>query len=203
MKEPLEGEIMSTKDDQPRIEDQNTVPNKQRSTTTGVSNTPPYSPSPSNRLHHNDGYGVLDLRDTTRQSYFTLTGWRKTQLIQELALRNLTSRELGAKYEVSPEAVRNFAHRYRHEINLVKQDEDAQIRLLAISSKVNRLAEYQEDVEILNEQIQQRPDPAYFRVKHTALKNAAEEMGHLPPRTNIQVTQQVAYLVGGIDAEDV
>lgn len=203
MKEPLEGEIMSTKDSQPRIEDQTTVPNKQRSNSTPEYNTPPYSPLPVKRAQHNDGYVALDYKDTTRHSFFTLTGHRKATLMRELAFRELTSRELGEKYGVTSVAIRSFAYRHRREINLIKNDVDEQIQLIWLSQKINRLAELAHDVDVINEQLERNPDPAYYRIKHAAMRNAAEEMGHLPPRTQVQVTQQVAYLVGGIDAEDV
>lgn len=78
---------------------------------------------------------------------------------------------------------------------------------LWISSKRSRLTEYQRDAEDINNYVSTHGiDEMYdklLKIKHRSMKSSAEEMGHLPARTTIQVAQtSLEYKIYGVSVED-
>ena len=67
-----------------------------------------------------------------------------------------------------------------------------------------RLAELQDDVERINEQLETADTAAQLRVlygaKHRALRDAAEQLGELAPR-QINVGTTVRYEIAGVDLD--
>ncbi len=102
-------------------------------------------------------------------------------------------------------AISQFAHRHKQEILDCRADFDNKFIGLWIADKGARIAEYQSDVERIDDVIQESgiPNPELIRVKTTSLKAVAEEMGHLPAKTAIQINNQqvISYAVEGIDTD--
>jgi hypothetical protein len=71
--------------------------------------------------------------------------------------------------------------------------------------KANRLAEYQSDVEAINEKTQASKttmaDSEMLRTKASLLKSVAEELGQLPGRSQITINTPVVYEIHGLDKE--
>lgn len=133
-------------------------------------------------------------------------GHKKLELIRLLALRQHTYEQLGEMFGVSPQGISSFNRRNateieKCEVDLASEDEFAG---LWIVDKAKRVAEYQSDVERLNEAMQDALDPTGLRIKHNALLRVAEEMGQLPTKVQAQVeTKIVRYVIEGVDPEAV
>lgn len=146
------------------------------------------------------------------------TGWVKRRLIIDLAKDERTQYELADRYGCSQPAISAFKKRHQLEIASVLDDLSNEYAGLWIAEKSARIAEYQADVDQVNEllQLDMFDDdipaevkeaavthlPALQRQKARALRNVAEEMGHLPARTIINVNdRRASYSVEGVDLE--
>jgi len=130
-----------------------------------------------------------------------LKGPVKVRLIHDLALNAWTQRDLASRYGVSQPSVYDFSVRYAYEIASARDAIEDEVAGLWIAQKVNRLAELENDVEVINDLLDEVPVigmPRLYLAKHRALRNAAEELGQLAPRDiNARVT--VRYEIAGVD----
>jgi len=131
-------------------------------------------------------------------------GWRKAQLIRELARGELSQTRLGEIHGVSQASISRFATRYSGDIEMVRYHLAERLQEgaehLWVANKQNRLAEYQSTAERMAEV----NTPRSHEIKLAALKAVAEELGDLPARTQVNVSQQtVSYEIVGIPYEDI
>ncbi len=155
-----------------------------------------------------------------KRPYFKLSrGWVKQQLCTELAKGEATLQELANKYGCAVSSVHEFKTRNIVTIEALRADMQNEMAGLWIAEKRNRVAEYQADVDLVNEALDEIPASAMaarsgrgetsqhdglFATKHRALKSVAEELGQLPNRVSIsgEVGTTVTYSVEGVDMED-
>lgn len=133
-------------------------------------------------------------------------GWRKVQLIQELARGEDTQESLAKKYDCTPSAMSQFKDRHLPEIEHVRRNLEDEFAALWVAKKINRLAEYEADIDAINEALllAGAEDSAAARAaKHRALRSVAEELGALPNRLNVtgEVTARVTYELVGVDMD--
>lgn len=137
-------------------------------------------------------------RENKRQRYPLERAWVRHRLIRHLAEQRFTQVELAEQYGVEPHAISMFKSRHGTRIDEVRADLESQFAGLWIADKGARLAEYQEDVD----DIGSSTNHELLKVKHNALRSAAEELGQLPSRFNMQVnTAPVTYKIEGVDLE--
>lgn len=134
-------------------------------------------------------------------------GATRLQLIRQIALGNKSLAQLCHEYDVGNGTVEAFAKRHAAEIQAVVDESAAEFTALWIAEKRNRLAEYQQDIEDINESllsddVKQSEKTQLFRVKHAALRQVAEELGHLPGRVQIRFEgPRVTYQIVGVDMD--
>jgi hypothetical protein len=141
-------------------------------------------------------------------AYGQLRGHIRLKLIRELAMDVVTQQELAKRFGVDQNTIRTFRDRNEDDIREVRdsllQEVVSETAGLWISKKANRIAEYQEDVEKLNESLARWVPGADYRLdmaakglmatKHNALKNVAEELAQLPTRSSApQVDENVFH----------
>jgi hypothetical protein len=128
--------------------------------------------------------------------------------MHDLARMESSHSQLAEKYGLTPPGVTLFARRHRFAIEQIKEKIEGDLHQLWIADKEKRLAEYQQDVEDINSVLElneegywQIEDPmSYMKVKHSAMKSAAEELGQLPAKTVVQVAHtEINYSVEGVD----
>lgn len=127
-------------------------------------------------------------------------GWKKNQLIRQLALGEITQARLGELYGVSQPAISKFATRYAAEIETIRaqtaEKAMGEMEHLWVAHKVNRVAEYQSTADRMNDLDTARS----HEIKIASLKAVAEELGDLPARAQVQVdASTVTYEIIGID----
>lgn len=139
-----------------------------------------------------------------RTTRFPLRGARRIQLIRQLATGEYTQAALADMHGVVPSAIAQFIKREKLAIAQVREKLDDDFAGLWIANKAARLAEREQYIEDLNEIEALRHDPAAVRAKLAAMKDAAEELGHLPGRITIsgQLDTQTRYQVDGVNPED-
>jgi len=120
------------------------------------------------------------------------------ELIRELALGVADDMELATRYEVKLPAIEMFKERHALDIERIRQshvdDGEPELAGLWIASKAKRIAEYQSDVERINEALELELDNGLLRTKHNALHAAAEELAQLPTRSSApQVDENVFH----------
>lgn len=130
--------------------------------------------------------------------------WQWPDLIQELATREQTRTALAVKYGVSQPAITQFAQRHVREIERVRENLSDEFAALWVAEKKRRVAVYQADIERIEEKSQKDAssvaDAEIMRVKHSALKAVAEELGQLPARVNVTVSP-VLHILEAVDPE--
>lgn len=133
-------------------------------------------------------------------------GHVKLELMRELAMQSAPHDVVAARFDLKTSEVKSFEDRNYdaiQEIRLALLEEVVnETAGLWISHKAKRIAEYQEDVDLINIRLANLEDedelePATLtaiRTKHNALKSVAEELAQLPTRsTTPQVDENVFH----------
>ena len=157
--------------------------------------------------------------------YHLERGWKKRYLITEIAKGEKSESALARELDCHRQSIRDFKARHAAEIEKAVRDIEDQFVGLWVADKVNRLAEYQQDIEDANVVISEELDgalaspeidpldpggdegggpieraPLWIRLKHQALRAAAEELGQIPNRVRLDVAGRVVtYAVEGVD----
>ncbi len=136
--------------------------------------------------------------ESPRHSFPLERGWVKHKLIRELAEGKKTHAVLAVEYGTSITSIGNFKRRHTTLVDQAKQDLADKFADLWIADKRNRLAELQADIDSMGDD----PDPDLLKIKHAAMKQAAEELGQLPSRMGVSVqAATVTFQIDGIDLE--
>jgi len=136
------------------------------------------------------------------KKYVQIRGHRKLNLQRDLAAGTYTQSELAIKYDVTTTAISQFGTRYKDEIDAIAKAMDDEFAGLWIADKKQRIAEYESDVENINEHIHDtagEPNPNLILRKHNALRSAAEELGQLTAK--VESTGKLHYVVEGVDMD--
>jgi hypothetical protein len=148
-----------------------------------------------------------------------LGGLKTHGLIRELALTDATQVSLARKYDVTEGAITQFKQKHAEAIAAVRADADNEFAGILIAQKAARLAAYEEQHRIAMTPTPkvsnkgtivfdpETGDPVYevnLGAANQTLKQAAEEMGQLPTRLQIQGDMQTTttYRVEGVSPED-
>lgn len=136
-------------------------------------------------------------------------GWTRIRLIRDCAAGELTGKQLADKYSVSLPTIQRFKRRHAAEITDAATDIENELAAIWVNFKAARLAEYQQIVTDVNAEIlrhiQQnlpmtRDEVALLKVKMHALHAIAEELGQLPPRTQVSFAgATITYEYPGVD----
>lgn len=163
----------------------------------------------------------------TKADRSPLGGLKRAQVIRDLALSGLSQTALAEKYGVTPSAISQFASKHREQIADVRADSENEYAGILIAQKARRLAAYEELYEtaltpqpkvspsgkIVKDQMLD-PDTGQWvdamvtevdvRAAAQVLKQAAEEMGQLPTRLQIQGDMQTTttYRIEGASPDD-
>lgn len=81
-----------------------------------------------------------------------LEGRNRRELIRRLAADKETQTALAEEFGVTPSAVSQFCTRHKEEIEALKEDANAELNKLWITSKTERVRSYQDDAE-MNEEL--------------------------------------------------
>lgn len=155
----------------------------------------------------------------TKADRMPLGGHVGRALARDLALSGLSQTVLAEKYDVTQQAISAFAQRRAEEIKAIAANADDEYAGMWIAQKQARLAEYERIHGIaltptpkVDNKGNQVRDPEtgepIFEVQlseaQKALKQAAEEMGQLPSRLQIQGDLQTTttYRIEGVSNED-
>lgn len=120
-----------------------------------------------------------------------LKGWQRVALLRDLALAEMTIQEIADKWGRSESTMYAWKTNHAAEIDAIRADAANEFAGLWVAQKVNRVAEYQADIEDEDVDVQ---------VKHRALRAVAEELGQLTSKQEIQAS--VTYQVEGVDPDN-
>jgi hypothetical protein len=119
-----------------------------------------------------------------------IRGHRKLALLHDLAAGDLTVAAIAQKYDRTESTIYSIKSNNAEQIDAIRADHANEFAGLWVASKVNRVAEYQADIEDEDLDVQ---------VKHKALRAVAEELGQLTTKQEIQAS--VTYQIEGVDPE--
>lgn len=124
-------------------------------------------------------------------------GWAKARLILELAQGEKTQVQLAREYGCDHSGISRFASRHADEIETRRTDLANEWAGLWVTEKRSRMAEYQDDVEAINNALTDEPDEKLLRAKLAIMRQVAEELGQL--KDVVQLEGQLTFRVDGID----
>ncbi len=136
-----------------------------------------------------------------------IRGRRRLSILTDLASGDYTNVALAEKYGVSHTTIGNYAEKYRDRIETIRQDVTNELAGLWVAQKKNRLAEYEQQIEDL-EEAAKGLDPTeitpLIRAAQAALRAVAEELGDLPQRIKVEsdTRSSVRYSIEGVDPKD-
>lgn len=127
-------------------------------------------------------------------------GWVKHRLIRDFALGEKTGIQLSAQYGCSVTSISQFKKRYALEIEEVRNALADEYAGVWVARKLDRIREYQEAAE----KMASGSSPRNAEVLVSILKAVAEELGQLPARTQVNVSNETTvYEIVGIDPSDI
>jgi predicted transcriptional regulator len=129
-----------------------------------------------------------------------LNGSTGRQLVRDLAAGEVRRAQLARQLGVSASAVTQFAQKHEREIEAIKARLQDEFAGLWIADKAERIASYQADLEMSLDSDR----PTHFEQirTRTQIKQAvAEELGQLPPRTQV-VVQAITHIIENVNLED-
>ena len=127
-------------------------------------------------------------------------GWVKHRLIRDFALGEKTQKELAAQYGVSQTSISQFKRRHALEVEEVRNNLADEYAGVWVAQKLARIQEYQQAAE----KMASGTSPRNAEVLVTILKAVAEELGQLPARTQVNVSNETTvYQVVGISEDDI
>lgn len=127
-------------------------------------------------------------------------GWVKHRLIRDFALGEKTGRDLAEQYGTSTTSISAFKKRHMLEIEEVRNNLADEYAGVWVARKLDRIREYQDAAE----KMAKGESPRNQEVLVSILKAVAEELGQLPARTQVNVSQQsVTYEIVGINPDDI
>lgn len=148
---------------------------------------------------------------TNSGRYPLLRGHTRWQVIRDLAA-GMSLSETAEKYGVHRDSIINFKRAHMPDIEDLRKQVANESNGLWIASQFNRLAEYQqafEDVDTAVAQIIEfggnlgAAEMAFIKEKRGILRQAAEELGQLPSRNQVNVQgASVTYSFPGVNADD-
>ena len=126
--------------------------------------------------------------------------WVKHRLIRDFALGEKTGAELAEIYGVSRNSISAFKKRYGLEIEEVRNNLADEYAGVWVAQKLERIRQYQEAAE----KMASGASPRNQEVLVSILKAVAEELGQLPARTQVNVSQEnVTYEIVGVSVDDI
>lgn len=131
-----------------------------------------------------------------------IKGHVKLRLLHDLAAGSKHQSELAKQYGVTEGRISQIKSENIDRIEAIRANAENEFSGLWIADRKNRIAEYESDVEDINESLmssnlEKMVHPYLLSAKHRALKSAAEETGQLT--TNFAA--KVEYNVTGVDTE--
>jgi hypothetical protein len=130
-----------------------------------------------------------------------MSGRNKLFVIRALATGDPKPAALARMFGVGRNAITNFQKRNARAIDEVRRAIDDEFAGLWVARKEARLAELEWMIDILGEAIEEMPDVDMIRVRAGLLKNVSEELGQLPPRTQV-VSARVTHVVEGFTSDE-
>ena len=146
--------------------------------------------------------------------------WTRRQLVVDLALSGKTQEVLAGKYGVTQGAISQFRAKHATEIQAVRDDAENEFAGIAIAEKAVRLASYADVLETALKPVPKTNGKGEIvygledenGVRHPimeidagaalkALRNVAEELGHLPNRVTLggEVGVRTDYTINGVE----
>lgn len=127
-------------------------------------------------------------------------GWVKHRLIRDFALGEKNQKELAEIYGVSATAMTQFKRRHGLEIEEVRNDLADQYAGVWVAKKIERIREYQNAAEKMASGESARSQEVLVSI----LKAVAEELGDLPARTQVNISnEEVTYQIVGVSVDDI
>lgn len=134
-------------------------------------------------------------------------GHVRARLIRDLATGDHSQVELARRYGVKQPSVSAFAARHAERIADVAEKLDNEFAALWAADKFNRCAEYQQDAEdvarmLADPELAAKAGVQYaemVRVRQTALRAIADELGQIPARLQVQHSGSLSVEVNGVD----
>ncbi len=109
-------------------------------------------------------------------------------------------REIARKHGVSHQAISRFARDHYDEIEAIRQRLDDEFAGLWIARKEARISAYQEEYETARD-ARQSSHHEWIKTRTQILHTVAEELGQLPPRTQVAVVP-VQHILISASGED-
>lgn len=131
-------------------------------------------------------------------------GWRRARLIRALAVGEKSQVQLADEFGVTQSSISSFLKRHAGEVATLQEKLNDEWAALWVADKYNRVAELQSDIEDVTEQAAKVGIKAFdterlLRIKHTALRQIAEELGQL--KVSVELGGKVTYVIEGINPD--
>lgn len=127
-------------------------------------------------------------------------GWVKHRLVRDFALGEKNQKELAEIYGVSQTSISQFKRRHSLEIDEVRNNLADQYAGVWVARKLDRIREYQNAAEKMASGESARSQEVLVSI----LKAVAEELGDLPARTQVNISNEnVTYEIVGVSVDDI
>jgi hypothetical protein len=134
-------------------------------------------------------------------------GRERLNILRDLAAGEMNHAEIAVKYKREESNINTFAGRHQELIFAMRTDPTQIVSALWLANLEDRIATYQADIELIEafQEDSQVPQGKLLRVKHQAMRYAADELGQLPIR-NPGIgdgSDTVKYSVEGVEVGNI
>jgi transposase-like protein len=159
---------------------------------------------------------IVGVDKAVRSRYHLENGHVRVALIRALAEGKVRRATLARQLDVTAQAILYFARRHEAEIKEVRENFESEFAGLWVAAKRNRVAAYEDEINrlqdmidtIMTESASYRlvPDPEaltkLYKARDRAIRSVAEELGALPQRIQMQITEPVRHILDIPGAQD-
>lgn len=156
--------------------------------------------------------GTQDATDWENSPRYPMSrGHTRIKAIRDLADGTSLS-DMAAKYDVTRETIVQFKKRHAADIQKLRESVAAEVNALWIADKTNRMFEYQQAAEDLDDAVLavlrrgdklSKDDIAYLTERRKIFRAVAEELGQLPGRNTVElIGATVNYSFEGVNPDD-
>lgn len=126
--------------------------------------------------------------------------WVRRALQEDLAKGGMTQAKLAKKYNVTPPSITAFKQRHAGTIQAIIDDAGDRFAGILLAQQATRI----ETLAGIVEGFAESADPKAARLAVQALRNIAEELGHLPGRVTVSgdINTTTKYTFEGVDPSD-
>lgn len=146
--------------------------------------------------------------DGYRTRKVIMRGHKLQQALRLLAQGDMSHEKIAERFGVTRRRISQINAEHRERVEEIRADIENEFAGLWVADKKNRVAEYQEDLDAINEKLAtfknlNEDAQSWIRLRDKLMRAVSEELGQIPNKMSVKSdNKHVRYTLEGVDPED-